>query len=128
MLHIPGLYLASDDQMGRGVYTAQEVSKDDIIEVCPIIEISKTDLPMVHQTFLHDYYFQWDIKHGTGAIALGYGSLYNHRDKPNASFILDFDSKEIIFKATENIEAGKQIFIDYHEGQKTGSSLWFEIH
>ena len=89
MSQMPGLYIVDTYEKGRGVFTSKEISEGDLIEVCPVIVISKAELPILHKTILHDYYFLWGEEMTDCAIALGYGSLYNHAVHPNANFILD---------------------------------------
>ena len=76
---------------------------------------------------MHDFYFLWGEDPISGAIALGYGSLYNHSAEPNAIFELDFDNNTIDFICIREIPAGKEILIDYHEGIRGKSELWFEV-
>ena len=76
----------------------------------------------IHDTLLHDYYFIWPG--GGCAIALGYGSLYNHSSNPNAIVIFDEESSEIIFQCISTIKAGTEILYDYTGGEKS-VSLWF---
>lgn len=125
MLQIPGLYIHSEEERNRGVYCSQDIQSDDIIEVCPIIIIPTKDVPIIHQTAIHDYYFMW--QDNKAAIALGFGSLYNHAHKPNAKTILDYNTNEIIIQAISNIQAGDQIFISYNDGLQKESGLWFDV-
>lgn len=73
---------------------------------------------------LYAYYFAWGASLEEAAIALGYGSLYNHGPYPNASFIPDERDAVIVFTALRDIEAGEEITVDYHEGLHKGR-LWF---
>jgi len=126
MLHIPGLFIAETEDRGRGVFTSEELSVDDIVEVCPIIIIPEKDFAKIHESVLHDYYFNWETEdQKLLAIALGYGSLYNHSSEPNLTFILDFDQNQIVFKALKEIESGDELLINYEEGLKGKSVLWF---
>jgi hypothetical protein len=47
------------------------------------------------------------------AIALGYGSLYNHSSNNNAEFTLDVKNKQVIIVAKEFILRHDQILINY---------------
>ena len=60
------------------------------------------------------------------AIALGYGSLFNHSDTPNAEFNLDLDAENIHFLATEDIAAGIEITTNYRAG-RPDQPLWFDV-
>ena len=121
----PGLYIAHTEDKGRGVFTSQPIEEGDVIEICPVIVIPKSELPIIHKTVLHDYYFLWGNDHEECAIALGFGSIYNHELKPNAKFILDVDNLTIDIEAILPIEAGEEITLNYHGESENGDRLWF---
>jgi hypothetical protein len=125
MQRIESLYIADTETKGRGVFTAANISKGDIIEVCPIIKIPRRELPIIHKTVLHDYYFLWGEDLEECAIALGYGSIYNHALYPNANFILDIENNTIDIEAIEDINAGEEITLNYHGEPGDESELWF---
>lgn len=77
----------------------------------------------MHDTHLHDYYFQWDGDRA--AIALGLGSLYNHSERNNARFTLDYEFGQIRFLAVRDIAAGEEITTNYRAGEPE-MDLWFE--
>ncbi|GLR16449.1 SET domain-containing protein-lysine N-methyltransferase [Portibacter lacus] len=104
------------------MYTAEPIYKDDIIESCPVILIPETEKDRIHKSTLHDYYFVWPA--GGIAIALGYGSLYNHNKDPNAEIIFDLDEHEIVIQAIKDIEPGDEVLIDYTGGVRD-HELWF---
>lgn len=122
MLSLPHLYVAPSDLGGRGVFTAREIPAGTVIELAPAIIVSAEDRKIIHDTHLHDYYFQWDGDRA--AIALGLGSLYNHSDAANATFEMDYDFEQIRFQATMVIPAGAEITIDYRLGDPD-MKLWF---
>jgi uncharacterized protein len=124
MQRIPGLYIAETD-FGRGVFTSIPIAEGDLIEVCPVIVIPKRELPIIHKTILHDYYFLWGNDLEDCAIALGNGSLYNHRLNPNANFILDLQNNTIDIEAIMPIEAGEEITLNYNGEPGDEGELWF---
>ncbi len=125
MSQMPGLYIVDTYEKGRGVFTSKEISEGDLIEVCPVIVISKAELPILHKTILHDYYFLWGEEMTDCAIALGYGSLYNHAVHPNANFILDIENMTIDIIAITSLNAGDEILINYHGEPGDAEKLWF---
>ena len=127
MLQIPGLHIIESKKRGRGVYTAIDISKGDLIEICPLIIIPKKDVKKIHKTILHDYYFLIEEPKGAACIALGYGSIYNHKNKPNAIVIFDYEKKEMEIQCCKKIKAGSEIFIDYTDGGDKDAPLWFEV-
>lgn len=127
MLQVPGLYILETENSGRGVFTSIDLSAGDLIEICPVIEIPAVELSIIHKTVLHDYYFVWGEDNKSCAIALGFGSLYNHAVHPNADFIRDFENKTIEIMAITDIPAGKEITINYHGEPGDDEKLWFPL-
>lgn len=121
----PALFIAPTGVKGRGVFSTQDLNEGDFIESCPVIVIPKDEVPLIHKTFLHDYYFIW--KKGRCAIALGYGSLYNHSTSPNADYEMDFMNKTIDVFCTKAIKAGDEITVSYIQEDKQGETLWFKV-
>lgn len=125
MNQIPGLYITYSEGKGRGVFTSQDIEKGAVIEVCPVIFIPKAELPIIHKTVLHDYYFLWGHDQEDCAIALGFGSIYNHELMPNANFILDIEQQTIDIEAIKDITAGDEITLNYHGEPGNAEKLWF---
>ncbi len=124
MLHIPGLYVMNTDH-GRGVFTAQDLTPGDMIELCPVVKIPMGQLSHLDQTIIYEYYFLWEEEGYEACMALGYGSLYNHSSTPNAEVIMDYNDDKICIEAKEDIRAGVEIRIDYTGGTKGEIKLWF---
>ena len=127
MQHIPGLYISISKLGGRGVFTAHEVNKGDIIEICPLLLIPPNQIEHIDKTIFYDYYYAWPGEKESACVALGYGSLYNHASRPNADVIFDIDDKTIVIKALRKIRANHEILIDYQGGEKDESKLWFKV-
>ncbi len=107
------LYITKSHLKGRGVFTDKAIEANEIIESCPVVVLTEQDVPHVRLTTLNYYYFEWGADKTEGAIALGYGSLYNHAFKPNAAWRIQEEQKMIEFYATQPIQAGEEITIDY---------------
>jgi hypothetical protein len=60
---------------------------------------------------------------GRTALALGYGSLYNHSYEPNAMTVETGD--ELVLSAARKIRVGDEIYINYMGTAQTG--VWFEV-
>lgn len=123
---LPGLYIIPTEERGRSVFCADDILEGSLIEICPVIVLNAEDTLSIHTTRLHDYYFVWDIEKGTSAIALGYGSIYNHSQAPNADFEILPDTNEIRIFALKEIPAGTEITIDYIASKEEGIELWFD--
>jgi hypothetical protein len=123
---VPGLFIGPSECGGKGVFTEQKLEEGDLVEICPVIVLSEQDLKLIHQTGLHDYYFLWGEKQDQCAIALGYGSLYNHSFKPNARYLIDYEQETIDIYCIETILPGEEITVNYNGTPDDNSSLWFE--
>jgi hypothetical protein len=103
-----------DCKFGRGVFAGTDFAVGALIEVCPVLLLNQHESHMAwaaHAGILERYYFDYDEKHA--AIALGYGSLYNHSRSPNADYSSNTSSKEIVIFALKKIKKGNQILINY---------------
>lgn len=121
----PGLYFAPSGKHRYGMFCAEDILEESIIEVCPILILGAADAAFIKEGhLLYEYYFEWSDEQI--AIALGYGSLYNHDNHPNAAFDPDYEFEHIVFRAVTDIPAGEEILVDYHEGSPE-RKLWFEV-
>ena len=73
---------------GRGVFAARRFEPGDVIEECPVLTVSGDQAALLDETDLYGFTFEW--KKGA-AVALGFGSLYNHSWAPNARYDHDYD-------------------------------------
>ena len=75
-------------------------------------------------TGLAGYCFRW---HGeTLALALGYGSLYNHSYQPNSRYD-DVAQTTKVFTALRDIAPGEEITVNYNGDPDDRSSVGFEV-
>ncbi|MFN7116155.1 MAG: SET domain-containing protein [Saprospiraceae bacterium] len=125
MQRLPHIYFGYSNINGRGVFTSEPIAAGTLIEICPVIILPKEDLPVIHQTYLHDYYFFWGEGEDQCAIALGFGSLYNHAYDANAEYILDLDENTIDFYSVKDIEAGAEITVNYNGFPDDTTPVWF---
>lgn len=123
---IPELYVSPSELGGRGVFCGVDIPAKSLIEICPVIVIPKKDIKPIDKTILHDYYFEWGKKFDKGALALGFGSLYNHSSKPNAYYKVDYEESVLFVYALKKIAAGKEICFNYNGNPKDKSRVWFE--
>jgi uncharacterized protein len=104
---------------GRGVFANETVRKSELIESCPVIEVSLKDPANNDRGLLVDYFFYF----GKGlAIALGFGSIYNHSYDPNATYKTRKIGKTIDFIAIKNIKKGEEITVNYNFGKTNDKS------
>ena len=122
------LILKQSASRGRGVFAARWFQAGDVIEVCPVIALSSDDVAKLDKTRLYDYYFGWGADNKGGAIALGFGSLYNHSYAPNAAYRKSDADSTISIIAVKSIAPDDEILIKYNYGDTENCGpLWFEV-
>lgn len=106
---------------GRGVFATKRIKKGQIIERVPLLIVTWDEIA---DSELADYAFVYSAE--KVAIALGFGSLYNHSYSPNARY--DDDGKRAkIFSAIRNIEAGEEITVNYNGDPENQDELDFRV-
>ena len=110
---------------GRGVFAVTKIAKGKEIERVPVIIVPEEDVFGYTRTSkLADYVFNW--KKGKMALALGYGSLYNHSYKPSAQYFIE-NKDTMSYMALRDIEAGEEITINYNSDPKSKKDVGFEV-
>jgi uncharacterized protein len=118
--HFPG--------KGRGVVAQRYFRAGETIERPPVIVIPAAEAPLIRDTRLAHYYYEWGDDCKQAAIALGYGSLYNHSYTPNARFEFHESDECLAFLALRDIEPGEEITINYNNlGPDAAKPLKFDV-
>lgn len=123
---LPCLYVAPTVDMGRGVFTAEDIARDTVIEISPVIVMSRAERKLLDQTLLHDYIFEWGRDRRECCMALGYVPLYNHSYKSNCEYEMDFEQQLIKVKAVRRIAVGEEVFINYNGDWNDAKPVWFD--
>jgi len=124
-MKIPTLYIFESKLSGRGVFSTEDIPAGSVIEICPVILLPPDQVKAIESTELYDYYFQWTEDEQSCAIALGYGSLYNHSFKPNARYYTDFETNTLDIIALNDIPAGEEITFNYNGEPDDMEPVWF---
>ncbi len=119
------LVVSQTSYAGRGVFAAEDIPAGALIEECPILVLPETEMSAAMGTELGNYIFQWGPSRDEGAVALGYGSLFNHSFSPNAMYIRKLHTKTLMFVALEAIGAGTEITVNYNGSPEDRSPVWF---
>ncbi|MBI3619995.1 SET domain-containing protein-lysine N-methyltransferase [Candidatus Roizmanbacteria bacterium] len=115
--------LSAIPKAGRGVFASEKIKANGIIERCPVLVLPKKDYRTLKQTGLREYYFMWGKV--TVGICFGFGSLYNHSYKPNATYEKYINEQIIEFRAIKNIEKDEEITVNYNYGYPNDNKkLW----
>ena|SRR5215471_4384567 len=120
----PGsVYTARSDIHGRGVFAARRFQCGEVIEECPILVVTTDQAPLLDETDLYGFSFEWE---DGVAIALGFGSLYNHSWTPNARYDHDYDRDLVVYSALTTIDTGEEITVNYSGDPDGQVELWFD--
>lgn len=113
---------------GRGVFARRAIRKGEIIERAPVLVLPLSDVMRGPDdwTGLGNYCFEWGKNRV--ALALGFGSLYNHSFNPNARY--DDEARRLrikVFSAIRDIEPGEEVTINYNGDPEDRSPVWFRV-
>lgn len=128
------------DGKGRGVYTSKAMARGDLLDVSPVLLLSKEEYAKpagVNETVLRDYVFSWD-RQGCMAVALGLGrftsqreafckrtprlmapshlltgSMFNHSKFPNVLYKTDKSLKVTRYYLARNVAPNEELTIYY---------------
>jgi SET domain-containing protein len=120
------LYINDTQEMGRGVFTNEDLAADTVIEVSPVIVMSREERAHLDQTLLHDYIFEWGKESRQCCMALGYIAVYNHSYRSNCDYEMDYAKRTISIKTVRFIKAGEELFINYNGDWNEGKKVWFD--
>jgi SET domain-containing protein len=113
---------------GRGVVATARIAAEDVIEVAPVIVVD--DHAALDHTVLAHYVYDWKPDASAVAVALGFGSLYNHSYRPNARYHKHYDvdgGGTLTYIALRDIEAGEEVCVNYNGDPADQSPLWFDV-
>lgn len=107
--------IKSTTNKGRGVFATKNFSSGEIIERCPIVLLSSEDTKYYEQTILHNYLYEWRDDSDDSYT-------------PNATYVRDFDSNEMVYQAIAPVAAGEEITINYNgEPDNPDHIDWFKV-
>lgn len=110
---------------GRGVFALRPIRRGEVIERVPVIVLPAATLDEESETsVLASYCFAWG--RGTIALALGYGSLYNHSFDPNARYD-DIGQRTKVFTALRGIAEGEEITVSYNGDASDRTPMGFDV-
>jgi uncharacterized protein len=142
----PEIYVKdTGTEKGRGVFATKDISEGDIVESCPVILFVLPSIPVLEgRQDTHPLYeiknnmFHWGFLIGSQesdssfrlqAIALGYGSMYNHNNPANMRYEADTNTRTLRFVADRNIYANEELTINYSAlggGALSPDNNWFD--
>ncbi len=121
----PRIAVQRTESKGWGVFARKFIPVHSTIEEVPVLLVPSKDLYRKTRTStLADYAYVWDKKRV--AIALGYGSLYNHSYEPNAEYVDDAPCVKR-YIALRDIEPGEEVTINYNADPDDRTDVGFEV-
>jgi SET domain-containing protein len=111
---------------GRCVFAKQAFARGSILDRAPVIVITQEDWQIIEKTGLHNYAFGWGTEQDQAAIALGWGSLFNHSYEPNVFYRKLLDEQIIEFIALRDIRSGEEITVNYSGHPYGKKPMWFK--
>ena len=115
------------EDRGRGVFAAAPIAEGTLIERCAVIVVPPEEVETLNRTRLGSYHFQWGGTRDASAIALGFGSLYNHAHDPNALYVRRYADEVIEFVSLRAIAEGEEITVSYNGAIGDDRPVWFEV-
>jgi hypothetical protein len=122
----PSLFIDKSPGRGRGVFTSSAISHHTIVEISPVIVMSREERKLLDETLLHDYIFEWGPASENCCMALGYIAVYNHSYASNCEYEMDFEKEVIKIKTVRNLQPGEELFINYNGDWNNGKPVWFD--
>jgi SET domain-containing protein len=116
------LTIGAAGEKGLGVFARELITPGEIIETCPVLAVENDDI--VDGALLDQYVYEWGPSRC--AVALGYGSLYNHSFDPNAVFQTDLPHGTITITARRRIQPGEEVTINYNGDPACADPVDFE--
>jgi len=110
-------YLAdTGTSKGLGVFATRDIGPEEVVEVAPVIQLDARydELHEVLQQRVFDWARLAGLR-GIHALALGYGSSYNHANPANVRYSACNDGTAILFEAASPIRKGEELTINYND-------------
>jgi SET domain-containing protein len=107
------LKIKNTKKFGRGVYAENDIGKNKLIEVSPLVVISnKKDIKSILNTILGHYVYSYKNDKCL-ALAGGVGSFFNHNVDANVHWVFDEKKQIAKYYTTRKIKKGEQLFLNY---------------
>jgi len=111
---------------GRGVFATVPIPEGSEVERVPVLVMPAEDvLNGTTGALIQQYVFEWG--RDTVALALGFGSMYNHSFTPNARYD-DVGRQTKVYTAVRDIQAGEEITINYNGHEDDLTPVGFEVN
>ena len=92
-----------------------------------MLVFSTEERELLDKTKLYNYCFLWGDNDEFSALALGYGSLYNHSYTPNVRYIVDYELETLSVIALRPIEPNEELCFNYNGDPTDKDPVWFDL-
>ena len=123
---LPCIIIADAGDKGRGVYTTEKIEAGTVVEVAPVLVLSKKERKIIEQTKLYHYIFEWGKSLKKGALAFGYMSMYNHSYNANCEYEMDYDDSIMTVRTVRAVKKGDELSINYNAVPDDPTPVWFD--
>jgi SET domain-containing protein len=125
MQHSDLVYVKRVKGKGRGVFARRPIAAGTVIEHVPVVLVPVEQLV---GGWGNPFFSRFCFARGraTVALALGYGSLYNHSYKPNAVYE-EGTAATMLFRALRDIAAGEEITVNYNGDPRDRAPVGFTV-
>jgi uncharacterized protein len=117
---------------GLAVYALRSLGAGEHVETCPVILFTEDDYGALPKA-IRERLFNWSAliskPRRQHALALGYGSVYNHANPANLTYSALRSNSTLTFIAARAIGIGEELTINYDERSGTDpfdESAWMK--
>ena len=127
----PGYVKDTGTARGRGVFAARAIKAGETVEVCPVIVINQFVHALPPEIGQVVYGWSYLVTRQVGpltAVALGYGSLYNHDNPANMRYVADGQLQALRYIAVRDIAQDEELTVNYNAhggGAEWDDNAWF---
>ena len=106
------VHVDNSESRGRGVFTDTHYRPGDVVMECPCVDL--TDKNIGAESEIREYVFSHPHDDQKIVVALGYCSLANHDDDPNAEWVFpEREHTTMVLRARRDIPPGSEVTISY---------------
>ncbi len=130
----PAVYIKeTGTPRGRGVFAGRAFTQDEVVEVCPVVPydpLPDRRLPLELKRIVFGWGEMLGLRRRRPAVALGYGSMYNHSNPASLRCQADATTRVLRLIAVRDIAADEEMTLNYNSlGNGVSSdNRWFETN
>lgn len=122
----PRIKVKTTRHKGRGVFANCRIRKGEIIEVAPVIVLSRQEeMVLSKMRRIYNFCYNWGSNEKQTAFVMGCGSFYNHSYDPNITHYNLPKQKVVVFRALRDITKGEELTHNYNGSPDNQSPIRF---